>query len=154
MMNYTNETLGQFIERVARQKGINFHDIERNCDGKISNSYVSKIVNGEVDNPTVDKIVALAVGMGISPFDILEVMCGQSPATERRQSLDAQVFVDLMHKVVINPGLLEIVQLCSQLRDEDHQELLLFLRYQHEKASSQPKARSKKITPARRRSRP
>lgn len=135
------ETLSQFVERVMRQKNINQHDVERNSEGKITNSYVSKILRGVVKNLTADKTVALAQGLGVSPFEVFAAMCGHQPPVQEGM-LDARVLVDMLQKLVTNPRLIEILNLCSQLTDKDLDKLITSLKYLQEK--SKPKSHSKK----------
>ena len=54
------ETLSEYIKRVVKQKDLKLRDIERNSDGKITNGYISGIVNGKITNLSVDKLRALA----------------------------------------------------------------------------------------------
>jgi len=140
MTNPSPETLRQFVERVMRQNKINQHDIERNSDGKITNSYVSKILRGKVKNLTADKTVALAKGLGVSPFEVFAAMCGQPPTQEG--VLDARVAVDMLQKIVTQPRLMEILNLSDQLGEKDQDRILTSLRYLKEK--SRPKSRRKK----------
>lgn len=143
-MNMPNETLSQYVDRIARQKGLNFHDIERNSGGKITNSYISKIISGKVTNLTADKTVALAAGLGVSPFEVFAAMCGQSPPAEGEQPLDGRMVVDILQKIVNDPQLIEILQLCEGLSPKDRDSVLVQLRYLREKSKKQPKSRKKK----------
>jgi transcriptional regulator with XRE-family HTH domain len=136
----TPESLSEYVERIMRQKGLNLHDVERNSKHKITNSYISKIIRGRVTNLTADKTIALAQGLGVSPFDVFQAMCGQSPTQE--EFLDARVLVDMLQKLVMNPRLMEILRLSDRLVREDQDKLLLALRYVKEK--SKPKSRRKK----------
>lgn len=144
MIKPTGETLSQYVERVARQKKLNFHDIERNSGGRITNSYISKIISGKVTNLTADKTVALAAGLEVSPFEVFAAMCGQSVPAERDHSLDARIIVDLMQKIVMNPRLSEIVQLCERMPHKTQDSLLVQLRYLREKDKSHPTSHTKK----------
>ena len=140
MTNSNPETLSQFVERVMRQNKINLHDIERNSDGKITNSYVSKILRGKVKNLTADKTVALAKGLGVSPFEVFAAMCGQPPT--QGEVLDARVAVDILQKIVTNPRLMQIMKLSDQLGEKDQDKVITSLEYVKEK--SKPKSHRKK----------
>ena len=136
----TRETLSQYVKRVMRQKDINQHDIERNCEGEITNSYVSKIMRGIVKNLTADKTVALAKGMGVSPFEVFAAMCGE-PIREE-EVLDARVAVDMLQKIVLNPRLMEIMRLSDQLGEKGQNRVITSLKFAKEKSKS--KSRKKK----------
>ena len=139
-----NETLSQYVDRIARQKGLNFHDIERNSGGKITNSYISKIISGQMTNLTADKTVALAAGLGVSPFEVFAAMCGEAPPAEGEQPLDARIVVDILQKLMNDPRLIEILQLCEGLPPKDRDAVLVQLRYLREKSKKKPKSRKKK----------
>jgi transcriptional regulator with XRE-family HTH domain len=58
-------------------------DVERRAGGDISDSYVAGITNGNVRNLTLDKLKALARGLGISEYKLIAVASGfghQDPA--------------------------------------------------------------------------
>ena len=136
------ETLSEFVKRVIKQKDLNLHDIERKCEGAITNSYISKIMRGKVDNLTADKTVALAQGLGVSPFDVFAAMSGHSPTNEG--FVDARVLVDILQKLVMNPRLMEILRVSGELGEKDQDRLLTSLKYVKEKSKPKKKPRKKK----------
>jgi hypothetical protein len=138
-MTNTPETLSRYVERVISQKKLNLHDIERNSEGKITNSYCSKILRGVVKNLTADKTIALAKGLGVSPFEVFAAMYGQAPNEEG--VLDARVAVDMLQKIVLNPRLMEIMRLSDQLGEKEQDRVITSLKYVKEK---KPKSRKKK----------
>jgi hypothetical protein len=138
-MTNSPESLSQYVERVISQKKLNLHDIERNSEGKITNSYCSKILRGVVKNLTADKTVALAKGLGVSPFEVFAAMYGQPPNEEG--ILDARVAVDMLQKIVLNPRLMEIMRLSDQLGEKEQNRVITSLKYVKEK---KPKSRKKK----------
>jgi transcriptional regulator with XRE-family HTH domain len=96
-----------------KQKGLTLRDIELRSGGKITDGYVSGIITGIAKNPSVEKVKALAQGLGVSTDEVFHVACGlQDARAPRRQEMDSSQFVmllDLMHKIVINPDLVEIL---------------------------------------------
>ncbi len=135
------ETLSQFVKRVMRQKNINQHDVERNSEGEITNSYVSKIMRGVVKNLTADKTVALAKVLGVSPFEVFAAMCGE-PIREEGV-LDAKVAVDMLQKIVLNPRLMEIMRLSDQLGEKEQNRVITSLKFVKVKKSVKEKSKSK-----------
>ena len=140
----TRENLSQFVSRIVRQNKLNLHDVERKSGGKITNSYISKIMRGTVTNLSVDKIIALAAGLEVNPFEIFASMCEQSPPAESQQPMDARVVVDILQKIVMNPRLVEILYLCEPLPDRDQLALIAQLRYLREKSKPRPKPKSRR----------
>lgn len=119
------ETLSQYVKRVMQQKGLGVRDIERNSKKKITNSHISKILAGTAHNLTSDKIVALAVGLGVNPHEVFSVISGCSQESERP---DLMIFMDVMQKVAMNSILLDVLQELFQLEERDHKDMLTMLR--------------------------
>jgi transcriptional regulator with XRE-family HTH domain len=138
-MTNSSESLSQYVKRVIKQKDLNLHDIERNSEGEITNSYCSKIMRGVVKNLTADKTIALAQGLGVSPFEVFAAMYGK-PINEEGV-LDARVAIDMLQKIVLNPRLMEIMRLSDQLGENDQERVITSLKYVREK---KPKPRKKK----------
>ena len=131
------ENLSQYVERIIRQKGLSFADVERISDGKISASYIGRILKGEITNLTTEKMVALARGLDSSPYDIFAASYAGPPAS--RDYSDLLVLLDTMQKLVMNPDVFEAVEQLLSLPAKDRAVLLLPL-----KRINKPKAKGKK----------
>ena len=103
------ETLSQYVDRVMKQKSLKVRDIERNSGKKITNSHISKILNGKATNLTADKIVALAEGLEVSPHEVFSVISGH-PIADADEMASVAAFADLIQKIAVNPVILEITQ--------------------------------------------
>jgi transcriptional regulator with XRE-family HTH domain len=130
------ENLSQYVERITRQKGLNFADVERKCDGKISASYIGRILKGEITNLTTEKMVALAQGLGVDPREIFNASY-EGPTDQDYSSLLA--LLDLMQRLVMNPEVFEAVELLLRLSPKERAVLLQPL-----KRISKTKAKGKK----------
>jgi transcriptional regulator with XRE-family HTH domain len=102
------ENLSQYVERMIRQKGLSFADVERICDGQISASYIGRILKGEITNLTTEKMVALARGLDVNPYDIFAASYAGPPANQDYSNL--LVLLDMMQKLVMNPDVFEAVE--------------------------------------------
>jgi transcriptional regulator with XRE-family HTH domain len=116
------ETLSQYVERIMRQKGLNHADVERECNSKISASYVGRIERGDVTNLTTEKMVGLAEGLGVDPYEIFAVSYGKPPASQNYA--DVLVLLDTVQKLVMNPEVLEAVEQLLQMSPKDRMVLL------------------------------
>ena len=63
-------------------KGLSYRDIEEKSNGRISYGYVNSLVKGINKNPSVEKINALAVGLGVPENTLIRVARG-IPLEER-----------------------------------------------------------------------
>lgn len=70
------ESFGEFVNRVLREKKLSLSDVERRSDKTISDSYLSYIVQDKGGNLTLGKLKALARGLGVSEVTILNAACG------------------------------------------------------------------------------
>jgi transcriptional regulator with XRE-family HTH domain len=134
------ETLSKYVKRVMQQKGLGVRDIERNSKKKITNSHISKVLAGTAKNLQADKIVALAVGLEVSPHEVFSVISG----TEQTERPDLMVFADIMQKVAMRPSVLEVVQELMRFEDKDYGGILTALRFMSERNQRIQKRKKKK----------
>ena len=102
-----SETLGEFVNRVMKQKGLTLRDVEERCDKKITNSFISRVINGKVDNLMLESVLALAKGLGVNPHDILTAASGVSPESS---TVDPLLLIDILQKLLTNPIVIKVVQ--------------------------------------------
>ena len=81
-MDKTKTDLPTFIKQIMAAKGLSYRDIETRSEGQISYGYVNSLVHGIYKNPTVDKIKALAKGLGV-PEDALAKVVKGIPLEEK-----------------------------------------------------------------------
>jgi transcriptional regulator with XRE-family HTH domain len=120
-----------------RQKGLSSADVERKCNGKISASYIGRIERGDVTNLTTEKIVVLAEGLEVDPYEIFAVSYGKPPAAQDYAKILA--LLDIMQKLVMNPEVLEEVEGLLRMSPKERAVLLQPL-----KRFNKPKTEDKK----------
>ena len=79
MANRSPEPLGDFIGRIRDEKGLSCADVSNQSarSGKrISASYVNRIENKRIKNPSPESLRALAYGLGIPAEDLLARAAG------------------------------------------------------------------------------
>ena len=72
-----HEGLGTYVRRVLREKKLTLSDVERRAGSNISDSYVHGISTGRVKNLSLDKLKALARGLGVAESQLFAA-CGVS----------------------------------------------------------------------------
>ena len=116
--------LGRYIQRILQQKKLTLREVERKADGQITNSYISKMLNGTVTNLTVEKIAALARGLGVDGREIFDIAYGESEdlaqAVRSDSPPDALMLIDVMQKIALSPPLMEILQEVIDLYPEEY----------------------------------
>ena len=83
IMLFVNETshLSDLVRDVMKEKGLSTYDVARNCKFKITAATVSKILNREIKSNSLDTLVALAEGLGISDTSVFRAARGLPPET-------------------------------------------------------------------------
>jgi transcriptional regulator with XRE-family HTH domain len=114
-INGGDEDLSGYVRRILSQKRLSFRDVQRRSGGRITQGYVGAIVNGRYANPSVEKLKALAAGLGESEEEVFRVARGLSPAPAAVQGghgepLPPLELLNLMQKVVSDPTLTILVQ--------------------------------------------
>jgi transcriptional regulator with XRE-family HTH domain len=118
------ETLIEYVKRIMRQKNLTLRDIEINSGGGISNSYISKILNGNVKNPSADKIVALAKGLKVDAHEVFTATTG-----EEQSGYNPMLFADMVQKLASDPRLQELLQAWLRMPAKERETMLHSLHF-------------------------
>ena len=117
------ESLGQYVKRIMKEKQISLNDVEAMSGKKITDAYVGSIIKGKAKNLTVDKLQALARGLGVDEDEIFRIA---RRITEKRaaehQATDpwhSMAILKLMEKVVMYPDLKEVLEDLISLSPQD-----------------------------------
>jgi transcriptional regulator with XRE-family HTH domain len=132
-INGGDEDLSGYVRRILREKSLSFRDVQRRSGGRITQGYVGAIVNGRYANPSVEKLKALAAGLGESEEEVFRVARGLPPApsTVREgygEPLPPLELLKLMQKVVADPALALLVKELVDLPPHAQQVLLRVVR--------------------------
>lgn len=136
------ENLSQLVRRVIRQKKLKLRDVQDNSGGKIDESYVSRIMTGNVTNITLDKLVALAKGIGEDAHTLFTAYLGHFSRSTNVQDvfeLDIAEFGSLIQKLSVNPDLIEIIQEIANLHNEEREAIRRYVRYLSERSNNKKK---------------
>lgn len=77
------ENLASYIGRILYERRLTSYDVEARSGNEINQSYVIKLKNGDIKNPTTRKLQALARGLGVDEAEIFRVARGED---DNRQS--------------------------------------------------------------------
>ena len=113
------EDLRQYVKRTLKLKRLSLRDVQRQSGGSITQGYVGAIIKGTNSNLTVDKLKALALGLGVDEDEIFLVARGAQQEGERRARLSDQAqalsILDLLQKTISDAEMLHILDLLAQL---------------------------------------
>ena len=123
------KALGPYVSRVMKAKGLSPRDVARRSGSGITASYVAGIMRGDAANPSVDKIKALASGLGVDRHDLFDVACGPSDDGADKPHgngrLQALELLDLMKKVAVSPRLMATLEHAANLEADELEAVLL-----------------------------
>ena len=125
--------LKEYVDRVMKHKGLTLADVQRNCGNQITAGYIGKITKGTVTNLSFEKIMALAQGLEVDPYDLFAACYGKPP--REQTTPDAYALVDLMQKLLLNSDVLEALPLILKLTPEQREVLLRPLKFTSKKRS-------------------
>jgi transcriptional regulator with XRE-family HTH domain len=127
------ESLSQFVKRVIEEKALTLHDVELLSGKRITDTYVGNIISGEASNPSIDKIQALARGLGVEVVDLFKAAVGKSDEQEAGEkqggedATQALMVVRMMESIVLNEALREIVTQLMKMGEEELEQVLSFI---------------------------
>ncbi len=105
--------MSEYVKRVVKQKDLKLRDIERNSEGKITNGYISGIVNGKITNLSVDKLMALALGLDVDAHDVFAAATGELRHKIRSLSdksvPNAQWLIEIIQEILASPELTNLI---------------------------------------------
>lgn len=134
------ESLGEYLDRVMRQKNLTAKELARRCN--VTNSYIARVRKGAAGNLTVQTMTMLAEGLGVNPHDIFTAASGCP--VEETERIDALALLDHLQKLIQNPAGVKILQQCAQLSSGKQKPLLDFMTFLNERpAKTGGKSRKK-----------
>jgi transcriptional regulator with XRE-family HTH domain len=73
------ETLAQRVKRLMTERRLNAAEVAKRSGNAITDSYVDHLAVGRYTNLSVEKLKALAEGLGDDPVNLFRVAAGSSP---------------------------------------------------------------------------
>ena len=145
-MPNSRETLAEYVCRVFKKRGLKHHEVREMSGGKITDGYVRGIMTGKAKNPSVDKLKALARGLGVSEDEIFRVARGvttEGEAKTRDSQLNYQLVVNLMSNSLKNRTLAELLSEVARLSFDSQEEALKVLSYLNERKLRSSRSKKK-----------
>jgi transcriptional regulator with XRE-family HTH domain len=117
--------LSDYVRRVMKLKGLTQNDVERMSGGRITDGYVASITTDRATNLSVEKLVALADGLGVDIDELFHVARGL-PENERKTTYtaDALKILELVQKAVVSPDVTQILSEAVRMSPEQRRLLL------------------------------
>lgn len=104
------DELIKLINRVMDQKELSVLQIEKRSGGKIKDSFIFDILKGKTKTLSVEKVHALAEGLGISALDVFKAASGDVVKFEYSEPWPAGTLLKTMEAIVNDPELSHILK--------------------------------------------
>lgn len=124
------ETLSQYVKRILKEKQMTMKNVQERSEGGIADAYVGSIVSGVAKNPSVDKLKALAQGLGEPEDDVFKVARGLPLDHEEEASRDpwpGTLLAKAMGKIVSSPELTKILKALLHMSLKELQAVLKYV---------------------------
>lgn len=133
-------SLADFVRRVMKLKGLTQKDVQRLSGGRITDGYIASISSGRASNLSVEKIKALADGIGVDLDTLFHVACGvPGDKLTKTYTGDALMILEIVQKAVTSPDVSEILNEAERMSPDQRSLLLKSLK----RASKSKKRRTK-----------
>lgn len=142
-MTSINKKLNEYVKRVMKLKGLTLKDVQRLSGRRITDAYVASISSGRASNPSVDKLKALADGLGVDVDELFHVACGlpeEEAGVHKDHRPDSLLILETVQKAVASPDVTEILHEVVSLSPKERVDLL---RYIQRIAAAKPNQRRK-----------
>jgi transcriptional regulator with XRE-family HTH domain len=122
--------LGEYVKRVMKLKGLTQKDVQRMSGGRITDGYVASITTGRARNLSVDKLRALADGLGVDTDELFHVACGLRGLDDSGVSNapDSLMILETVQQAVMSPAVTQILHEVVSLTPEERAGLLGFIK--------------------------
>ncbi|HKS41157.1 MAG TPA: helix-turn-helix domain-containing protein [Blastocatellia bacterium] len=124
------ESLGEYLKRIMSEKRLTMIDVQERSDKKITDAYIANLVKGIASNPSVDKLKALAVGLGEPEEDVFKIARGVPlDGTEEQtgEPWSAGGIVKAMELIIASPERTQILRAMMQMPIRDLKAVLQFI---------------------------
>jgi transcriptional regulator with XRE-family HTH domain len=124
--------LGEYVKWVMKLKGLTQKDVQRMAGGRITDGYVASITTGRASNLSVEKLKALADGLGVDLDELFHIASGRPEKLDgrnkTRRATNPLVILETVQKVVASPDVTEILHEVVGLSSEERASLLGFIK--------------------------
>jgi transcriptional regulator with XRE-family HTH domain len=121
------EELRKYIQEFLDKTGLPRLQIEKRSGGKIKDSTIEDILSGRTKSISVDKLNALAEGMGVDAIELFKVASGKKTGFKHDDPWPSHILVKTVEAIISSPELTEIVKDAVSMKSKERKALLAYL---------------------------
>ena len=94
------DKLRAYLKKVVKEEKTPVAQIARKSGGTITDSYIFDIMSGKTKHISVEKLEALALGLGMDSVELFKIAIGYTPSPDPTQDLTAllKILADMTPK--------------------------------------------------------
>lgn len=104
------DELREYIQQYLDQTGLPRLQIEKRSGGKIKDSTIEDILNGRTKSISVEKLNALAEGMGVDAIELFKIASGKKAVFKHKDPWPSHILVKSVETIISNPELTRAVK--------------------------------------------
>lgn len=136
------ETLAEYVTRVIKEKRLKQDEVRRQSRGHITDGYIRGIMKGKARNLSVDKLKALALGLGVPEDELFRVARGL-PAYDRAKQRDESTYCSIIRLVGDSAKyrvVADLLREAAKLAPEQQEEALSLLKTLNSRGPIRPRS--------------
>jgi transcriptional regulator with XRE-family HTH domain len=105
------ETLAQYLDRMLKQRNLKPVDVAAMTG--LSASYISRVLNGQKKNLTIETITVLVEKLDLDPLELFTAAYGKP--IKVGEGINPLLFADTIQKLILNSDLFNLIQDITRL---------------------------------------
>jgi transcriptional regulator with XRE-family HTH domain len=110
------DKLRVYVREVMDKKGLSEWQVEKRANRKIKDSYIKDILAGKTKSISVEKLNALAEGLGVDGVELYRIASGKDIPAVEEEALPPGLFVKAVDLMIHDPDVSAIVRALLQLK--------------------------------------
>jgi transcriptional regulator with XRE-family HTH domain len=110
------EQLRKFLREVMDKKGLSEWEIEKRAKGRIKDSYIKDILSGKTKSISVEKLNALAEGLGVDGVELYKVASGSCTPVAQDDAWPPGLFAKVVDRLLHDLDFAAVVKMAFALK--------------------------------------
>ena len=110
------DKLRVYVREVMDKKGLSEWQVEKRANRKIKDSYIKDILSGKTKSISVEKLNALAEGLGVDGVELYRIASGKDIPAPEEEALPSGLFVKAVDLMIHDPDVSAIVRALLRLK--------------------------------------
>jgi transcriptional regulator with XRE-family HTH domain len=110
------EKLRAYVRDVMQQRGRSEYQVEKRAKGRIKDSYVKDILSGKTKSISVEKLNALAEGLGVDGIELYRAASGHEVAYTQEDPWPSRLLFKAIDRIIHDPDFGAIVRALFRMK--------------------------------------